>query len=99
MAQFMAEIQGNKGSVSRLGSKSSGIRAEINGWEVGVSVNAFYNDDLDRDEIEVTVTGGSNHYNDSKTIFTVSEGGEIKFNDKKLNLMVKALMLTEGENV
>ena len=33
MAQFKAEIKGNRGSVSRLGHKTTGIKGHVCGWE------------------------------------------------------------------
>ena len=38
MAQFYAEIQGNRGKASRMGSKASGLWAHIRGWDIGVRV-------------------------------------------------------------
>ena len=36
MAQFKAEIKGNRGSVSRLGHKTTGITSHTCGWESGI---------------------------------------------------------------
>lgn len=58
MAQFRAVIQGQRGQASRLGSKKSGASAVVNGWRVGVRVNAYH--EAGRDVIEVYATGGSN---------------------------------------
>jgi len=38
MAQYRAVIKGSRGEASRLGHKSSGIRAEVNGWNLGILV-------------------------------------------------------------
>lgn len=59
MARFYAEIQGNKGLASRMGSKSSGMSASVNGWDVGVDVRAYV-DGHDQDIVVVTPNGGSN---------------------------------------
>lgn len=59
MARFYAEIQGNKGSASRLGSKSSGMDAYVNGWDIGVHIRAYVKTD-ERDAIFITPNGGSN---------------------------------------
>ncbi len=40
MAQFRAQIIGNRGVASRLGSKDSGLRAQMDGWTGGVTVRA-----------------------------------------------------------
>lgn len=58
MAHFRATIKGQKGEASRLGSKSSGIVAEINGWDRGIRVYAEFKDG--KDHFVVVSTGGSN---------------------------------------
>ena len=60
MAQFRATIKGQRGQASRLGSKETGIVADINGWNLGVRVEAFYDADSDQDIFTVFETGGSN---------------------------------------
>lgn len=59
MAQFMAEIQGNRGYVSRLGSRESGIWAHVHGWNVGVRVIGIV-DETGEDVFMVYATSGSN---------------------------------------
>ena len=46
MAQFKAEIQGNRGSVSRLGHKTTGIKSHTCGWDSGIKVEGHYDEDL-----------------------------------------------------
>ena len=46
MAQFKAEIKGNRGSVSRLGHKTTGIQGHICGWDSGIRVEGYYDEDL-----------------------------------------------------
>jgi len=58
MAQFYAEIKGNRGKASRMGTKSSGMWAHIRGWDIGVSVSCFHKNG--KDHIVVWKTGGSN---------------------------------------
>lgn len=58
MAQFRATIQGQRGQASRLGSKSGGMSATVNGWNVGVSIEASHENG--RDIIRVYENGGSN---------------------------------------
>lgn len=60
MAQFRATIKGQRGEASRLGSKSSGLRAEVNGWNVGVVVIAQHDYETGKDKLVVYRTGGSN---------------------------------------
>lgn len=59
MARFIGVIQGQRGEASRLGSKKSGIRAEINGWKLGVRVYGGVNEQTGEDEFEVFLTTGS----------------------------------------
>ena len=46
MAQFRAEIKGGKGSVSRLGHKTTGISSHTCGWESGIKVEGHFDEDL-----------------------------------------------------
>ena len=59
MAQFIGFLQGGKGEASRLGNKTSGLTATVNGWNSGVKVYAFYCDERKRDVIRVEATTGS----------------------------------------
>jgi hypothetical protein len=57
VARFMGIVQGARGEASRPGGTSSGIRAQAQGWNVGVKV---YGIDADgRDEFRVYATAGS----------------------------------------
>ena len=58
MAQFRAEIKGNRGSVSRLGHKTTGIQSHTCGWESGIRVEGHYDKDLG-DIFMVYQTSGS----------------------------------------
>ncbi len=60
MAHFRATIQGNRGSASRLGSKSSGLTVKANGWKSGVTVEAVHDSKTDTDVFNVFATTGSN---------------------------------------
>jgi hypothetical protein len=57
MARFLAAIQGMRGEASRLGSSSSGIRAQAQGWNTGVKV--YGSTDGDLDVFNIYITGGS----------------------------------------
>ena len=59
MAQFRATISGGRGDASRLGTKASGIRAGVNGWNVGVHVRAFHDEHGDGDTLNLYTTAGS----------------------------------------
>ena len=58
MAQFRATIKGQRGEVSRLGSKASGIKVTVNGWDIGVEV--YIDHQNGHDCISLYATGGSN---------------------------------------
>ena len=58
MAQFKGTLSGNRGQVSRLGSKKSGMIAIVNSWNQGVKIIA---DHIDGEDVfTVFLTGGSN---------------------------------------
>ena len=46
MAQFRAEIKGGRGSVSRLGHKTTGITSHTCGWSSGIRVEGHYDEEL-----------------------------------------------------
>lgn len=59
MAQFMGVVSGRaRTSASRLGTKCKPITTKCNGWDVGVTCRASYEDG--EDVIRVYATGGSN---------------------------------------
>ena len=58
MAQFRAEIKGGRGSVSRLGHKTTGISSHTCGWTSGIKVEGHYDEDLG-DIFLVYATSGS----------------------------------------
>lgn len=72
MAQFYAEIQGNRGVASRQGSRGSGIWGHIRGWNVGIRVVGDVTEEGD-DVFSVWLTSGSNGYKSSKFIGTFKE--------------------------
>jgi hypothetical protein len=78
MAHFRATIQGARGMASRLGTKTSGITAKINGWNIGLVVE-IKTDENGKDIILVWSTNGSNgekREKKSKWIATIREGEE-----------------------
>ena len=58
MAHFRATIQGQRGGASRLGSAKSGIAAAVNGWDIGVTIEAGVHEN-GQDVLYVYATGGS----------------------------------------
>ena len=59
MAHFYAQIEGNRGMASRMGTPKSGIWGHIRGWSVGCRVECRVRDD-GKDEVLVYRTNGSN---------------------------------------
>ena len=59
MARFLAAIEGQSGKeVHRLGSPNSGVRAQAQGWDIGVKVMGHVH--FDQDVFNIYITGGSN---------------------------------------
>jgi hypothetical protein len=73
MAQYYADIQGNRGRATRMGTKSSGIDGHIRGWNIGVKVQCFYDEATDSDVCHVYQTGGSHGARSDKLIRTIRE--------------------------
>jgi hypothetical protein len=59
MAHYRAVIHGSRGEASRLGTKKSGIKAIVNAWDIGVTVEARYENGANI--FRVYKTGGSNN--------------------------------------
>ena len=60
MAHFYANIQGNRGEATRMGTKSSGISGHIRGWDIGCKTHCSFNTKTKQDEVSIHVTTGSN---------------------------------------
>jgi hypothetical protein len=74
MAQFYGGIQGQRGEATRLGSKSSGMNAFVQGWNCGVKVVAYHDDDAG-DTFRIYLTSGSNGRQSDTLLGTMSEKG------------------------
>lgn len=59
MAQFYADIQGNRGRATRMGTKKSGMDGHIRGWNVGCRVWMQFNEQTGQDECTIDLTSGS----------------------------------------
>jgi hypothetical protein len=53
MAHFRGTIQGNRTEASRLGTKASGLQANVASWEGAVVVEAWHNKEDGHDWVEV----------------------------------------------
>lgn len=60
MSHFYGSMDGSaKTTATRCGTKSSGIGAHIRGWDSGVEIDGYVDDDR-RDVFLIRMTGGSN---------------------------------------
>ena len=74
MARYYAEIQGNGGEATKMGTASSGIRGHIRGWHIGVEVECHPDPkNQGYDVCEVWRTGGSSGVASKEHIATVKE--------------------------
>ena len=60
MAHFYGSVKGNRGEVSRCGSKNSGYTSHAASWEGAVVVNLFFNEEAQEDWAEVCLTKHKN---------------------------------------
>jgi hypothetical protein len=51
MSQFYADIQGNRGRVTRQGTKVSGLTGHIRGWTIGARIAMKHVDGIDICEV------------------------------------------------
>lgn len=74
MSHFYAGIVGNRGEATRTGTKNSGIRGHIRGWNIGGKVQMWHDNEAGRDVVELQITGGSeNPYGKTVAIFTLDD--------------------------
>jgi len=73
MARFYADIQGNRGGATRMGTPGSGIGGHIRGWHIGARVTCFV-DDEGKDCVHIYRTAGSSGNSSSKLIAVLREG-------------------------
>jgi hypothetical protein len=71
MAQFIAGAKGNRQSVTRLGSKNSGVTAWAHGWRLGAE--CYTSHYAGTDAVTIGLDGGSNHSRDRLPIIIVQE--------------------------
>jgi hypothetical protein len=69
MAQFIGYVKGSRGEASRLGSSASGIRAQAQGWNVGVLVDGHVFEG--QDVFNLYATSGSSGSGSNEFIGTV----------------------------
>ena len=72
MAHFYADIQGNHGEATRMGTPTSGISGHIRGWNVGVRVYGHINSE-GKDCFDITLTSGSSGHGRPKCLGTFTK--------------------------
>ena len=60
MAQFQGTVSGGRGEASRPGTKNSGIVTHAKGWNSGVEVHGYV-DENGQDKFDIFMTTGSSH--------------------------------------
>ena len=70
MARFYAEIQGNRGNATRMGTASSGMTGHIRGWNLGARVELDVDPVTGADRLMVYLTTGSNGGRPDNLIWT-----------------------------
>lgn len=75
MAQFLGSVQGQRGEVTRLGSKSSGLTVKANGWTTGIRVDASHEDG--KDVFRIYRTAGSGYSLSTQLVAMVDHDGNI----------------------
>ena len=75
MAQFKGTITGSREkTTSRLGHKTTGLITKCNGWNLGVTCEARYDETTGLDVIDIYKTNGSSPNGHKTLITTITEG-------------------------
>jgi hypothetical protein len=79
MSRFYANIKGNRSPVTCRGDAKSGVSGHLRGWDIGVYVEAYVDEQGD-DAVRVEITGGSNRTSSLKKLgtFKISNGSAIQ---------------------
>lgn len=75
MAHCIGYLQGSRGAISRLGGKGSGIRANVNTWNIGMYSYAGYDETKDQDFVLAYSTPGSGHKDPPNILIKVFADG------------------------
>ena len=74
MSRFYGKITGASGISSRRSTGKQGISAHISGWNKGIKVTGFV-DDNGMDCFDIFETGGSNNPEKTTKLLTVTDDG------------------------
>lgn len=83
MSHFYGEMTGRTQTVTRCGTKNSGIEAHIRGWNFGVRARVYQHDG--HDMVDIYLTSGSTG-NESHHILTACRGQFESLLNSKLSL-------------
>ena len=88
MAHFYGIVKGNKGEESRCGTKSSGLLATAQGWDIGGKVRIDHIQG--RDVVTLGFSGGSN-YNYTKLLppIYLDHNGDVTSDDPLMRELLK----------
>ena len=76
MARFWGFVRGKaKTAATRLGTEKTGLGGSFNGWNIGVSVNCFVDND-GKDIFYIYKTGGSNDNTGKMELIAIIKEGE-----------------------
>ena len=76
MARYYAEIEGNRGAATRMGTAKSGMDSHTRGWDLGIKVWCRPDPkNPEQDLVCIGLTGGSNdpHVRKDLGTFTVAD--------------------------
>lgn len=77
MSHFYGGIKGGRGPATRCGFKNSGYHAYAQGWQGGVQVYLFHNDEKDEDRFVIFLDGGGGYGNRIQLATGVLDIGKI----------------------
>jgi archaellum component FlaG (FlaF/FlaG flagellin family) len=75
MARFYADIQGNRGEATRMGTTASGMSGHVRGWNIGARVVMDVTQSGE-DRVTVYLTSGSNGGRHEELLTQHTEGEE-----------------------
>lgn len=70
--RFYSTVERRSKKTGFAGGDSQGIRAHIRGWDMGVEVQIFQNEE-GADEIVIRTTGGSNNPLPKETVYSLTD--------------------------
>lgn len=74
MGHFYGGVEGNRGSATQMGTKSSGLHAYAQGWDIGADLHVGHDKTTGKDVVYITVNAGSNARQSSIAIGRFTEG-------------------------